>query len=93
MSASLRLVFAALILATWASACDGPCRNLAEQICACEPNDTRERACLVNVDRATQNPINDEEERCEALLRTCTCDALDRGDFEACGLTLSGETP
>ena len=93
MSASPRLLVAALILASWASACDGPCRNLAEQICACEPNQTRERACLLNVDRATRDPVGDEDARCEELLKTCTCDALDRGDYAACGLTFDGEEP
>ena len=74
-------------------ACDGPCTNLAEQICSCQPNETRERACLVNVDLSTRDPLEREDSRCEELLQTCSCDALDRGDFEACGLTLDGEDP
>lgn len=91
MSRSILLFFVALA-AAGAVGCDGPCQDLAEQICACEPNETRERACLVNVDISTNESVDaEEDDRCRELQRSCTCDALDRGNYEACGLALSGD--
>ena len=84
------LLLAAVLLSPVLSACDGPCQDLAEKICDCEPNQTRTRSCLITVDTAIQDPIQEDNDRCEVLLRSCTCDAIDRGDFEACGLTLQG---
>lgn len=71
--------------------CDGPCQDLAEKICSCEPNTPRERSCLVTVDTAVRDPLDSDSARCEELLKTCSCAALDRGDFAACGLTLDGD--
>ena len=93
MSISSRLsVVALFVFSALVTACDGPCQNLAQKICECEPNQTREQSCLVNVDFATRDPIANEDELCEQLLETCTCDAIDRGDFEACGLALPGSS-
>lgn len=92
MSAWSRLFFVVvLILSATTVACDGPCRSLAEQICSCEANETREILCLNRVDNSVREPQENDNAECEALLRTCTCDAIDRGDFKACGLTLEGE--
>lgn len=93
MFASSRLFIPlTFVVSLLAAGCDGPCTNLAEMICACEPNDVLERACLLNVERATRDPIEGEDAQCEELMKTCTCDALERNDFEACGLTLDGES-
>ncbi|MEM7678929.1 MAG: hypothetical protein AAF449_23365 [Myxococcota bacterium] len=91
MSVLPRLLGPALALLLANAGCDGPCTNLAEQICSCEPNQTREQACLVNVELSIRNAQTDEQTRCEELLRTCTCASIDRGDFESCGLTQSAE--
>ena len=93
MSASLKMfAVAACVLGALTAACDGPCTNLAEMICACEPNQTLERACLLTVDRATRDPVEGEDARCEELMKTCTCAALERNDFAACGLSFDGQT-
>ena len=91
MSSLKLFAVAVLMLGALTAACDGPCTNLAEMICACEPNETLERACLLNVDRSTRDPVEEDEARCEELMQTCTCAALERNDFAACGLTLDGE--
>ncbi|MEL7368434.1 MAG: hypothetical protein AAFN74_05950 [Myxococcota bacterium] len=92
MSVLPRLLGPALVALMFAAVgCDGPCTNLAEQICSCQPNQTREQACLINVELSIRDPQTDEQSRCEELLRTCTCAAIDRGDFESCGITQSAE--
>ena len=75
------------------AACDGPCRALAEQICACEPSARERRACSVRVENADarQDPTPEEQSICSGLLDRCTCDALAQDNLAACGLTKGRE--
>lgn len=68
--------------------CDGPCRQLADRICGCETYVIERSACLQEVDSNgnVRQPSPEEDDRCVDLLDTCTCDALEREDFAACGL-------
>jgi hypothetical protein len=77
----------AIAFAAFASAgCSGPCEQLADQICACSANTPEENACIEQV-RAAQREVTDaESQRCDTLLDSCTCDALEREDLSACGL-------
>lgn len=79
----------ALLAAVSTSGCQGPCRTLAEQVCRCSSSPREQQACEVRIDaNARGRSVSSEEaERCEALLDTCTCDALQRGERQACGLS------
>ncbi len=68
--------------------CQGPCESLADRICGCEPNRLERDACQQQI-RSAGNPdiTPQENEVCETLLDTCTCDALEREDIQACGLS------
>lgn len=74
------------------SGCNGPCESLAERICSCEPNSLEERGCIEEVRTAmgTYSPTPAEMEACEAALDTCDCEALEREDLAACGLSKGG---
>ena len=69
--------------------CDGPCRSLAQRICECETNARERAACVQEIDSNgnVRQPTAEEDERCSELLETCECEALEREDFAACGLT------
>lgn len=71
------------------SACDGPCRTLAERICACEFNASEQAACLLEIDSNgnVRMPTAEEDEACMVFLDSCTCEALAAENFAACGLT------
>lgn len=86
---SSRALTALLLIALGASACDGPCRSLAERICNCEFNAVERGACLREIDSNgnVRQPTSEEDEACMAFLDTCTCEALEREDNVACGLT------
>jgi phage-related protein len=86
---SLELGLAAIFgLSVALSGCSGPCRALAETVCSCEPNDVEQQACLVRIDAVSDRPVSPaEEDRCDQLLESCTCDALAVDNFAACGLT------
>lgn len=86
---SLELLLGLTLLAgIFGAGCTGPCRSLAEQICSCEPNDVEQQACVVRIDAVSDRTVSEAEaNRCDQLLETCTCEALARDDFAACGLT------
>ena len=88
---SAPLAILSLGLSAFLFACDGPCESLADRICSCEPNNTEERGCLEQVKSTMalpgSAPTTAELERCEVLLDTCDCEALEREDYQACGLT------
>lgn len=69
--------------------CDGPCRSLAERICNCESYVRERAACIQEIDSNgnVRQPTEAEDDRCVALLDSCSCAALEREDFAACGLT------
>jgi len=70
------------------TACGAPCRTLAEVVCACNDSRSVEQSCLAEVTLAAEtHPASDAaEDFCTERLGSCTCDALARGHFEACGL-------
>ena len=85
--------FALVATVLMSTACDGPCRALAQQICECEPSARERRACELRVENADarQDPTPAEQTICSGLLDSCTCDALARDDLAACGLTKGSE--
>lgn len=84
----VRSSLVALLLALGLFGCDGPCRNLAEQICSCEPNRTEEDACLLKVQLRADTPVSPAEaDRCAQLLPLCTCDALVAENYAVCGIS------
>jgi|JI10StandDraft_1071094.scaffolds.fasta_scaffold177892_3 hypothetical protein len=83
---SLLLVAAALS----AAGCTSPCVSLADTICDCKPNQPERNLCAQQVSESSagKSDVTDAEAlACEALLLTCTCEALERGELGACGLT------
>lgn len=83
------VILAALALAPLLAACSTPCEELASKVCACEPTRRAVDACER---RATQQesaraPTAAEENRCEALVDSCDCNALaTAAGKRACGL-------
>ena len=77
-----------IIVAGLMAACETPCRTLAEVVCACNDNRSVEQSCLAEVTLAAEtNPASEDAEVfCSERLDSCSCDALARGHFEACGL-------
>ncbi len=78
------------ILSLTLSACADPCRQVAEQVCACQPDRSRELSCLSEVDQAREtNPADEAElQACETVIASgeCTCDNLNLGNRAACGM-------
>jgi hypothetical protein len=86
----VRALFACVIAtaALLGSACQDPCVALAKRICNCEPTPSDRRACEQEriTNQQSKIVIDDaDREVCEQKLETCTCDALDENDLEACG--------
>lgn len=71
-------------------ACADPCRQVAELVCACEPDQSQERSCLAEVETARQaHPASESDlQACEQIIESnqCDCDALALGRIESCGL-------
>jgi hypothetical protein len=84
----LTAILTALLLASTQSACSQACEELAKKRCQCEPNETDQLACSRRVDdEASSITVSEQQqEACEKLLDTCTCDSLRSGDLAACGL-------
>ncbi len=75
-------------LAAFTTGCQGPCDSLAEKICSCEINANEEQSCLLRMQIVGDRIVTTEEaERCDTLMDNCTCEALEREDFAACGLS------
>ncbi|HJL43814.1 MAG TPA: hypothetical protein RMG48_21070 [Myxococcales bacterium LLY-WYZ-16_1] len=77
-------------LASFGLGCEGPCRSLSVQVCECAPSPREEAACIRRLDlneSQQPEPTRAEQERCEALLDTCTCEALALGLPERCGIS------
>lgn len=80
------ILAAALALA---AGCSDPCTSLSSTICDCKVNEPERNLCdeQVRIARATKDEITEAESlACDALLESCTCEALERGDLKACGL-------
>ena len=66
-----------------AMSCAGPCEQLSQQICACEPNINQEAACLDEVQVNDERDLSEADElRCEGIdseaVRTYVTDAKRR---------------
>ena len=68
--------------------CEDPCVALAKDVCRCEEQETEQKSCIQNVeDEAGGKDLSQsEQDLCESLLDTCTCDALDQGEYALCGM-------
>lgn len=71
--------------------CD-PCRNLAEKICECEKNSTARDNCRRSLSTLEgQNGFGSavKSDVCREILKSeaCTCQAIDEGRVENCGMT------
>lgn len=75
-------------------ACGDPCRDLSEKVCRCESTESAQQSCLRRLDaEAASRSINDEQaQQCQDILdaKQCSCDALGRGELQACGLAYEG---
>jgi len=80
-----------LAVATLALGCDSACRELADNICECQPTRAKVARCETTIETADRNidPSDGEEDRCQEILDSgaCTCEALNSGDLAACGLS------
>jgi len=87
----MRYLFLTLILGLVASACTGPCEDLANIICNCDQDINLRISCLTQVTNDARNisfsPADNA--KCAEKLKTCDnkCVALGRGDREACGFS------
>mgnify|MGYP001320360443 FL=1 len=82
-------LFLLLLFATSLGGCATPCEELAEKRCSCEPTITERNACENRAEqqRSRRPPTSADEDRCEALLETCSCDRLRTAEGKrACGL-------
>jgi hypothetical protein len=73
-------------LGTSAVGCKDPCAELANKICDCEPDETQKQSCKDRYKTDTVKPTDAEQDRCDKLNDSCSCNALACGDFAACGL-------
>jgi hypothetical protein len=75
--------------------CGEPCADLANKICGCEKTAAAKQACLdrVKSDGQASKATSSEQDRCTELEKTCTCQALACGNWEACGLALDSGFP
>jgi hypothetical protein len=85
---SLLEVGALTALLFGASACNGPCEELAKKICECELSQAAQNQCEEQVRSAMDGRDVTEQENavCEAALDTCSCDTLEQDKLAACGL-------
>jgi len=89
-----RLVHQLMALAVAAAlplaGCGSACKELADKICECQPTRAREDRCRRSVSTASSNidPSDEQESVCQQILdsQRCTCEALEAGEFAACGL-------
>ena len=91
----LSLILAACFVVVTA-ACQDPCVALAERICSCEPTESDRRSCRNDriVNQQSKVEISDaDRDVCEQKLDTCSCNALDENDLDACGFVIAAEEP
>ena len=83
------ILAAAFAAPTLLSACSTPCEELAAEICACEDTRSARDACerRAKQQASANEPSQGEQDRCEQLLDTCDCFALNTAAGKrACGL-------
>lgn len=77
--------------------CKNPCKELADKVCSCKSTLTEQHACQTNINarkRFYEIPRTENEQECQRILdaKTCTCNALDLGHIEGCGMTRAPST-
>jgi hypothetical protein len=69
--------------------CKGNCRQLAEKLCDCQPNESAKSACLqqVSSEEARVGTQPGDEEVCSGLIDKCDCHTVATTEGKrACGL-------
>jgi hypothetical protein len=81
------LLASALLALASTSACLDPCDQLASRICECESTTYAQEICRqrVELQKQSHDPTDADKAACEAALKTCTCDAMERLDLAQCG--------
>ncbi len=91
-SPRLRLLFFITAVSGSIASCASPCRELADQICDCEPTELERLACVQRVENAeAETVVSDAQMQvCSDLLASgdCTCDGLANSELAACGLAI-----
>jgi len=85
----IRALLTSLLAAVSLAACANPCITLAEKVCECEPLSSQVEDCkqAVNEEQVRTETTSEDEDRCEALLDSCTCEGLTTPEGkQACGL-------
>ncbi len=90
-SGTLVIILSSVLALMLCVGCGSACNDLAHKICNCQPTRAKKDRCNISINSVANNfNISDEEEsRCQSILDSgrCTCEALDAGDFSACGLS------
>lgn len=88
VGALLRCVAGLAFFTCISAGCDDACVALSEEICRCRPTEFQQQQCISRISdlASTESPSSTQRQRCEDLLDTCTCDALEAGDVSQCGL-------
>ena len=83
----LALISATFLALGLASACIDPCDSLADRICKCEATDLEQTTCTqrVAIEKDKRDTTEADRAACEAALKTCSCEALARGELSKCG--------
>jgi hypothetical protein len=83
------------LTALWHSTgCQNACATLADRICDCELTTGERQACRtdrISNQTSSVTVSSSDEAFCEKKLDTCTCDALDNNDLDACGFVPEGQ--
>jgi hypothetical protein len=78
------------VLGLAVAGCGSACKDLANRICDCQPTRAKQDQCKKAVDASSKNfsPSDEEESRCDKLLKQCTCELIRSGNYHAqCGLS------
>lgn len=80
---------ATLVVLLASVGCKGPCLELSERLCECEPTRSQRDTCrsVAAGENSRVDPTVEEADRCEQLLDVCDCQLLSTRDGkEQCGL-------
>jgi hypothetical protein len=69
--------------------CKGSCRQLAEKLCDCQPNESAKSACLqqVSSEESRVGTTASDEKTCATLIDKCDCHTVATAEGKkACGL-------
>lgn len=69
------------------AACD-PCRQFAEQVCACKISEEERKECIMQLNLAKQHKNFDKaknENTCLRAMEHCSCKKINTNDDKECG--------